>query len=358
MCRVSWAWHRWDRMIRTNVCRSTLSLRGPQNGEMRCTRVTSDSVDRPNFRPVCSSCAGLQPPSTRPARRGPSSSRNKLVPRPGIPPLINRSRGPSKRVTMANPQPPMTPRGRPRATLYRCFVRLRDRLELVLERFVDGDPTAQAEFESYKADRDRRWAERDAKDKKKREKKKKKKKEKKVSAAAVAISIINGPTDEAPVWNAASPGTDDAPPGSHADEKTGPGIPKARGEGRGKGKEDASWPGGDDDDDDGVERPPGVAGGPTARRHQTDAPPPRGTQRSATLSSLVGSTLGDPRRRKRRWPDSRPGYFDPDPFPQGPSRGANATVAEVGVGDEDRLEMNIPVELGRMSWTFPIGTAR
>ncbi|KAK2056570.1 hypothetical protein LY76DRAFT_595038 [Colletotrichum caudatum] len=56
--------------------------------------------------------------------------------------------------------------------------------------------------------------------------------------------------------------------------------------------------------------------------------------------------------------DARPGYFDPDPCPQGPSCGINATVTEVGVGDEDRLEMNIPVELGRRSWSVPIGTAR
>ncbi|EFQ28325.1 uncharacterized protein GLRG_03469 [Colletotrichum graminicola M1.001] len=250
---------------------------------------------------------------------------------------------------MADSQPPAL-HGRPRATPYRFFVRLRDRLELVLERFVDGDPTAQAGFERYKADRDRRWAERDA-----RRMRKKKKKEKKVTAAAVAISVINGPTDETPVGDAASPGMDNVFPQNHADEETGLDAPKTGDKGKDKGKDNAPCQGDDDDDDD-VGRAPGAAGGSTARRH-TDAPP-RGTQRSGTFSSLVGSTLGEQGRRKRKRPYARPGYFDPDPFPQGPSCGTDATVAEVGVGDEDRLEMNIPVELGRRSWTVPIGTAR
>ncbi|KAK2040233.1 hypothetical protein LZ31DRAFT_634191 [Colletotrichum somersetense] len=249
---------------------------------------------------------------------------------------------------MANPQPP-TLHGRPRATPYRCFVRLRDRLELVLERFVDGDPTAQAEFERYKADRNRRWAERDRR-------KKRRKEEKKVPTAAIAISIINGPADETPVRDAASPGTDYVFPQNHVDEETGLDLPKTRDKDKGKGRENVPCPGDHDDDDDDVERPPGAAGGSTAGR-RTDALP-RGTHRSATFPSLVGSTLGEKRRRKKKRSDARPGYFDPDPCLQGPSCGTNATVTEVGVGDEDRLEMNIPVELGRRSWTVPIGTAR
>ncbi|KAK1967527.1 hypothetical protein LY78DRAFT_490552 [Colletotrichum sublineola] len=252
---------------------------------------------------------------------------------------------------MANPQPP-TLHGHPRATPSRCFVRLRDRLELFLERFVDGDPTAQAGFESYKADRDRKWAERDTM--KKEEAKKKKKKKKKVSIATVAISITNGPADETPVWNATSPGTDDVPTQNHDNGETGLNVPKTRKKDKGKSKENTPCP----EDDDDMGRFPGAAGGSRARRHVDVPPRQRGTQRSTTFSSLVGSTLGEQRRRKRKRSDARPGYFDPDPFPQGPSCDTNTTFAEAGVGDEDRLEMNVPVDLGRRSWTFPIGTAR
>ncbi|KAK1983508.1 hypothetical protein LZ30DRAFT_564960, partial [Colletotrichum cereale] len=239
---------------------------------------------------------------------------------------------------------PPTLHRRPRATPYRCFVRLRDRLELVLERFVDGDPTAQAGFARYKADRDRRWAERDAK-------KKKKKKKNKVPAAAVAVSIINGPTDETPVGNAASPEPDEVSSQNHVGEDVGLDVPKTRENDKGKGKKEALRPG-DGDDDTG--RP---AGGSTSKR-QTSAPAPRGTPRSATFSSLVGFALEVQRWRKRKRSDARPGYFDPDPFPLGAGRRADATVADVGAGDGDDLEMNVPVELGKRSWTVLIGTAR
>ncbi|KAJ3944826.1 uncharacterized protein N0V96_004843 [Colletotrichum fioriniae] len=62
-----------------------------------------------------------------------------------------------------NPQPcpPQHQHQRPRATPTRIFIRLRDRLQLLLERFVDGDTTAQAGFRTYKTHRDARWLAKD-----------------------------------------------------------------------------------------------------------------------------------------------------------------------------------------------------
>ncbi|OBR07824.1 hypothetical protein CH63R_09345 [Colletotrichum higginsianum IMI 349063] len=237
---------------------------------------------------------------------------------------------------------------RPRTTPYRCVLRLRDRLELFLERYVDGDPTAPAEFGIYKTDRDRRWAEKDAG-----------RKMSKAPAAAMAISIINGPADETPVGGpiTAHPGADAA---DHSDDAGGQNITRARGRERGKGKgnETAVRPA---DGGAETERPPRAAGGSAAGR-QVGAPRPRKMLRSSTLSSLIDSAIGEKRRRRRKRSDARPGYFDPGPSPPTPSRSAALTGVGVGVGtgagaDEDRLEMNVPVELARRSWTVPIGTA-
>ncbi|WQF89025.1 hypothetical protein CDEST_14039 [Colletotrichum destructivum] len=236
---------------------------------------------------------------------------------------------------------------RPRTTPYRCMLRLRDRLELFLERYVDGDPTAPAEFSIYKADRDSRWAEKDAG-----------MKMSKAPATAMAISIINGPADETPAGGpiTAHPRADAA---DHSDDARGQNVTRARDRERGKGKgnETAVRPA-----DGGAEtgRPPRAAGGSAAGR-QAGAPRPRNMLRTSTLSSLIDSAIGEKRRRRRKRSDARPGYFDPGPFPSTPSRGAVLTGVGVGAGagaDEDRLEMNVPVELARRSWTVPIGTAR
>ncbi|KAK6216695.1 hypothetical protein QIS74_06809 [Colletotrichum tabaci] len=235
---------------------------------------------------------------------------------------------------------------RPRTTPYRCVLRLRDRLELFLERYVDGDPTAPADFGIYKADRDRRWAEKDAG-----------RKMSKAPAAAMAISIINGPADETPAGGpiTAYPGADAA---DHSDDAGGQNITRARDRERGKGKGNTTAVRPADGGAE-TERPPRAAGGSAAGR-QVGAPRPRNMLRSSTLSSLLDSAIGEKRRRRRKRSDARPGYFDPSPSPPTPSRSAALTGVGVGTGagaDEDRLEMNVPVELTRRSWTVPIGTA-
>ncbi|GKT50957.1 uncharacterized protein ColSpa_11138 [Colletotrichum spaethianum] len=234
--------------------------------------------------------------------------------------------------------PTPAPQSRPRITPYRCILRLRDRLELFLERYIDGDRTAQTGFETYKTGRNRRWAEKDAK-----------KRKEKGPAAAVAISIINSPADKTPAENPVYSGVEAVSPVDLVDEEVGLNIPKTRG--KYEGKEKAIYT--EDDADTGQAS---RATGGSAARPQTSAPQLRNISRSSAFSSFVESTLGEQRRRKRKRSDARPGYFDPDPFPQEPSCGTNATGA--GVEDEDRLEMNVPVEVARRSWTVPIGTAR
>ncbi|GKT60737.1 hypothetical protein ColTof4_00862 [Colletotrichum tofieldiae] len=238
---------------------------------------------------------------------------------------------------MATAPPAPNLQTRPRATPFRCILRLRDRLELFLERFVDGDLTAQTEFAIYKAARDRRWAEKDAKSRE-------------VLAAAVAISTVTGPTDKTPAGNPVSCRIESLSPGNHIGEAMGLDVPKTRA--RDKGKEKALHP---QDDADTGEAASRATGGSTARR-RTSAPQLRTISGSSTFSSFVESTIGEHRRRKRKRSDARPGYFDPDLFPQEPSRDTDAT----GTGAEggDRLEMNVPAELARRSWTVPIGTAK
>ncbi|KAJ0162591.1 hypothetical protein CTA2_4308 [Colletotrichum tanaceti] len=253
---------------------------------------------------------------------------------------------------------PSDAESRPRTTPYRCVLRLRDRLELFMERYVDGDPTAPAEFGIYKAERDRRWAEKDVG-----------RKMSKAPAAAMAISIINsnGPADEASVGTpvTAHPGVEAA---DHGDDAAGQNVTRARDrdregdreKGKGKGDETAVRPADGGAAETG--RPPRAAGGSAAGR-QVGAPRPRNMLRSSTLSSLIDSAIGEKRRRRRKRSDARPGYFDPSLSPPTPSCGAASTGvgvgAEVGAGaDEDQLEMNVPTELARRSWTVPIGTAR
>ncbi|KZL82884.1 hypothetical protein CI238_05341 [Colletotrichum incanum] len=237
---------------------------------------------------------------------------------------------------MATSPPASNLQTRPRVTPFRCILRLRDRLELFLERFVDGDPTAQTEFEIYKADRDRTWVEKDVKSKN-------------VLAATVAISTINGPTDKPPAENPVSSGVESVSPKNHVDGKIGLNVPKTRD--RDKGKEKALYPA----DDANTGQASRAAESSTARR-ETSAPQLPNISRSSTFSSFVESTLGEHRRRKRKRSDARPGYFDPGLLPQEPSRGEKATVT--GAEDGDRLEMNVPVELERRSRTVPIGTAK
>lgn len=191
-------------------------------------------------------------------------------------------------------------RQRPRATPARIFIRLRDRLQLFLERFVDGDATAQAGFRTYKAHRDARWL---AKDR---------------GPASAALAAVSNTEDEPSRRSrkrsaAMQQGNLDVAGGGGGDDvDEGLVIPKTREEGKEKQMtgilaRDAGKPSTLETTSlNGIEK------------RQTRAPSqPRSLSRSSTLSSIVSSTfLGGSqrqrrRRRKRERSDARPGYFDP-----------------------------------------------
>ncbi|EXF86124.1 hypothetical protein CFIO01_11497 [Colletotrichum fioriniae PJ7] len=254
-----------------------------------------------------------------------------------------------------NPQPcpPQHQHQRPRATPARIFIRLRDRLQLLLERFVDGDTTAQAGFRTYKTHRDARWLAKDRGP---------------ASAALVAVSNTNddepirrrsrkrSPVTQQGDLSVAGGGGDELP---RDDVGEGLVIPKTRE----KGKEKQTT--GTQAHDAGEPFTLETTSPDGKERRQTRTPSqPRSLSRSNTLSSIVSSTfLGGSqrqrrrRRRERERSDARPGYFDPGPSPaliKPPREQTSVAMRDV----DDRLEMNIPVELARRSWSVPVGTAR
>ncbi|KXH68164.1 hypothetical protein CSAL01_02085 [Colletotrichum salicis] len=244
------------------------------------------------------------------------------------------------------PATPHHPQPRPRATPARIFIRLRDRLELLLERFVDGDPTAQAGFRTYKAHRDARWLEKDRGP---------------PSAALTAVSNANdgeprhlkGPIEQGNQCRGVGLPREDG-----GESPAGLALPNIRDKGKRKQTTETQA------HDPGKSSTLETASSNGKEKHETRVPSqPRGLSRSSTLSSIVSSTfLGGSqrqrrRRRKRERSDARPGYFNPDPSPAlKPNRAKTSVVMKDD--DGDRLEMNVPVELARRSWSVPVGTAR
>ncbi|WYZ41877.1 hypothetical protein EsH8_V_000772 [Colletotrichum jinshuiense] len=233
---------------------------------------------------------------------------------------------------MPSPPSPSLPTRRPRVTPRRCATRLRDRLELLLERFVDKVPGVQADFAAYKADRDRSWGEADTATNK--------------GAVAAVTPAVDTLYDRAPVETPCSLGQQHAQlgivaSGRQEDEQI---------EDRSDGQERGGYPG----DNVGIRGFLGDTGLATKARKADMRARPRNVSGSSTFSSVVDAALREARRRKRKLSDARPGYFDPDPFPR--TTGHGGTTAATGGGDE--LVMNIPVELENRSRAGSIGIAR
>ncbi|OLN82225.1 hypothetical protein CCHL11_09895 [Colletotrichum chlorophyti] len=190
-------------------------------------------------------------------------------------------------------------RSRPRPTLHRCIVRLRDRVELFLERHVDGDPTSGAEYSAYKKQRDKIWMEEDQG------------KEAILPAAALL-------KNRAPIH-------------ATSGRITSADMPEYIQYDRVKDKESGFSP-------EIINRQGSAA-------KKTAAGRPRDLSRASTFSLTISSALGEVRRRRRKRSDARPGYFDPAPWPGTSER----TNTGVGIGNEDHLGMNIPVELAKPS---------
>ncbi|KAK1448328.1 hypothetical protein CCUS01_11736 [Colletotrichum cuscutae] len=239
----------------------------------------------------------------------------------------------------------------PRATPARIFIRLRDRVQLLLERFVDGDTTAQAGFRTYKAHRDARWLARDR------------------GLASAALAAVSNTEDEPSRRSGkrsavmqqgnldVALGGGDGGGGDDVDE--GLVIPKTREQGKEKQMTGILA------HDSGKPSTLETTSSGGKERRQTRTPSQlHSLSRSSTLSSIVSSTfLGGSqrqqkrRRRKRDRSDARPGYFDPDPSPE-LTKPPRAQASVVMRDDDDRLEMNVPVELAKGSWGVPVGTAR
>ncbi|KAK1688768.1 hypothetical protein BDP55DRAFT_629324 [Colletotrichum godetiae] len=241
---------------------------------------------------------------------------------------------------------PHHPQSRPRATPARIYIRLRDRLELLLERFVDGDPTAQAGFRSYKAHRNARRLEKDG------------------GPASTALAVVSNANDgeprrlKGPIEQGNQCCEVGLPREDGGESPAGLVLPNTRD--KGKRKQTTETQAHDSGKSSALETT--FLNG--KEKHQPRAPTqPRCLSRSSTLSSIFSSTfLGGGqrqrrRRRKRERSDARPGYFDSDPSPAlKPTRAKTSVV--VKDDDGDRLEMNLPVELARTSWSVPVGTAR
>ncbi|KAK1728790.1 uncharacterized protein BDZ83DRAFT_102180 [Colletotrichum acutatum] len=233
---------------------------------------------------------------------------------------------------------------RPRATPARIFIRLRDRLQLFLERFVDGETTAQAGFRTHKAHRNARWLAKDQ------------------GPASAALAAVSNTNDDEPSRRSGkkSPVAGGVgPPCGNVGERLI--IPKTREKGKGKGTPTAGAL------THGSGKPFTLeTTSPDVKERRQRLPPsqPRSLSRSSTLSSIVSSTLlggsqrqQKRRRRKRERSDARPGYFDPDPSPA-LSKSPRVQTLVVMKEDDDRLVMNVPVELARRSWGVPVGTAK
>ncbi|KAI8252159.1 hypothetical protein K4K58_008078 [Colletotrichum sp. SAR11_239] len=216
----------------------------------------------------------------------------------------------------------------PRMSVYRCFVRLRDRLEFILVRYVDKDPYVQEDFPVYKAERDEKWAVEDGFHK-----------QIPLTKSATELETIKSCVEHpCAEGSAASP------------EPSEKATPDTRDKGKRKDTElfsgfdfglgDAS-PSGQRKNSHNGSRHTAKDKGPVVERQITNESRPRDVSRSNTFTSVVDSTLSEARRRKRQRSDSKPGYFDPDPFHE--DVGASGAAGIQGEGDE--LVMNVPVEL-------------
>ncbi|KAH0426169.1 hypothetical protein CcaCcLH18_10497 [Colletotrichum camelliae] len=216
----------------------------------------------------------------------------------------------------------------PRMSAYRYFVRLRDRLEFILVRYVDNDPHVQEDFPVYKAERNEKWAVEDGFHKQI------------PSTKSVTELDAMKPCVEHPCARE-SPASPESP------ERA---TPDARGKGKRKDTELFSgFDFGLGDASPAAQRTNSHSGsqhtvkdkGPAVERQNTNESRPRDVSRSNTFTSVVDSTLSEARRRKRQRSDSKPGYFDPDPFHK--DAGLAGTARIQGEGDE--LVMNVPIEL-------------
>ncbi|KAF4810431.1 hypothetical protein CGCSCA5_v010632 [Colletotrichum siamense] len=227
-----------------------------------------------------------------------------------------------------NKPPPRSQMAQPRMSVYRYFVRLRDRLEFILVRYVDKDPHVQEDFPLYKAERDEKWAVEDGFHKQIPS-------TKSATELETIKSCVEHPCAEG---SAASP------------EPSEKATPDTRDKGKRKDTElfsgfdfglgDAS-PSGQRKNSHNGSQHTAKDKKPAVERPNTNESPTRDVSRSNTFTSVVDSTLSESRRRKRQRSDSKPGYFDPDPFHE--DVGAAGTAEIQGEGDE--LAMNVPVEL-------------
>ncbi|KAL3302703.1 hypothetical protein RB213_007495 [Colletotrichum asianum] len=228
-----------------------------------------------------------------------------------------------------NNPPPHSRVAQPRMSVYRYFVRLRDRLEFILVRYVDKDPHVQEDFPIYKAERDEKWAVEDGFHK-----------QIPLTKSATELETIKSCVEQRCA--------EGSPASSKPPERATPDATRDKGKrkdtelfsGFDFGLGDAS-PSGQRKNSHNGSRHTAKDKGPAAERQNTNESRPRDVSRSNTFTSVVDSTLSESRRRKRQRCDSRPGYFDPDPFHE--DVGASGAAGIQGEGDE--LVMNVPVEL-------------
>lgn len=216
----------------------------------------------------------------------------------------------------------------PRMSVYRYFVRLRDRLEFILVRYVDKDPYVQEDFPVYKAERDEKWAVEDGFHK--QIPSTKSATELETIKSCVEHPCAEGSAASPKPSEKATPDTRDK--GKRKDTELFSGFDFGLGDasksGQRKNSHDSSQHAAKDK-------------GPAVERQITNESRPRDVSRSNTFTSVVDSTLSESRRRKRQRSDSKPGYFDPDPFHGDVSAAGTAVIQ----GEGDELVMNVPVEL-------------
>ncbi|KAL0942194.1 uncharacterized protein CTRU02_200080 [Colletotrichum truncatum] len=233
---------------------------------------------------------------------------------------------------MVSQQVPAQPQAtRPRMSLYRYFIRLCDRLELILLRYVDKDPYAQGDFEAYKKERNEAWAE-----------------DYTVKEAVLTTAIAtSGPETTMATTECQRPVEGNRTP---LDPITTEIEDHAMNEGKGRDVEVFSGvsfgiePANSGDQDAKNDSTP-LRGGkgvdvPVKRRH-TDGVKRHNVSRPKTLLSVIESRLSEARRRKRKKSDARPGYFNP-----GPSLAGDGGARMKGDEEEgDKLVMNVPTNL-------------
>ncbi|KAF5507044.1 hypothetical protein CGCA056_v012912 [Colletotrichum aenigma] len=227
-----------------------------------------------------------------------------------------------------NKPPPHSQMAQPRMSVYRYFVRLRDRLEFILVRYVDKDPHVQKDFPIYKAERDEKWAVEDGFHKQIPLTKSTTELETIKSCVKQRCAEASPASPESP--KKATPDTGDK--GKKKDAELFSGFDFGLGDASPSGQRKNSHNGSQH-----AAKDKGLA----IERQNTHESRPRDVSRSNTFTSVVDSTLSESRRRKRQRSDSKPGYFDPDPFHGDVSAAGTAGIQ----GEGDELVMNVPVEL-------------